>query len=235
MKEFLGTYLPSTWEPGSGFIRDTKGNRSNQIDVIINDNSILKPLPYESGRGLFFVESVGIAIAVKSSLDKKQLRDAAENLRSVKKLRRSYPKGTERILGNYEKEVSHIVSCFIFAFKTTTSLQTVLGNLDDFNQEHSLTPEEQIDGVFILDEGLITNLREGEDRQQLIAPDGSNIFGLLADETKENTLLHFLRTVSLHLPKHRWVSSVGVLQQYVTNPWSPSGAGVMRPSGEKLR
>jgi len=153
IKKFLSDYLPSTWHPESGFIRDSVGHRSKQIDVIINDDSILKPLPYDSGKGLFFVESVGVAIAVKSVLDKQQLRDAAENLMSVKKLRRAYPDGTKRILGNYERRIADIVPCFIFGFATRTTVSTLMKNLRAYNEERDIPPEEQIEGIFTLDDG----------------------------------------------------------------------------------
>jgi len=135
------------------------------------------------------------------------------------------PDGTKRILGNYERRIADIVPCFIFGFATRTAVSTLMKNLRAYNEERDIPPEEQIEGIFTLDDGYILNLREGDDRQQVKTPEGDSISGLVEFKT-DHDILQFLRTILIHLPKHQWVSSVGVLLKYVTNPIVLSQTGL---------
>ena len=56
-------------------------------------------------------------------------------------------------------------------------------------------------------------------------PEGDSISGLVEFKT-DHDILQFLRTILIHLPKHQWVSSVGVLLKYVTNPIVLSQTGL---------
>lgn len=90
VRSFLRAYLPKRFEVSTGFVFDANGAVSKQIDVIIADSHVCAHFETVGGTRYYPCESVVAVGQVKSSLtSKKKLRDALENLESVKQLDRS--------------------------------------------------------------------------------------------------------------------------------------------------
>lgn len=87
--DYLSRLIPERFGIGTGFVVDSKGNRSKQIDVIIYDK-IISPVFEVPGHIQFFpCECVVVVGEVKSTItDRKTLCDALEKIKSVQTLNR---------------------------------------------------------------------------------------------------------------------------------------------------
>lgn len=90
IREFLRKYLPKRFDVSTGFAFDANGNISKQLDIVIADALICPRFETAGGIRLFPCESIVAAGQVKSAITSRdELRDALENLQSVKALDRS--------------------------------------------------------------------------------------------------------------------------------------------------
>jgi hypothetical protein len=85
-QSMLAPFLESNFGVCTGFIVDSRGNSSRQIDIIIYDKSLIPSIMFSVTEGIVPVESVLAAIEVKSTLTAEELRSAIQNARSVKAL-----------------------------------------------------------------------------------------------------------------------------------------------------
>lgn len=74
--DLLRPLLPADVGIGTGNIISSEGRTSAQHDIIIYDRSILPPMLFAGGAGLFPIESVAYAIEVKSVLTAGELQSA---------------------------------------------------------------------------------------------------------------------------------------------------------------
>lgn len=86
VKEFLKPILPAYVEIGSGKIADSKGQLSDEIDIIVYSAKTLPPLLYEMGFGIFPAEACIYAIEVKSTLTAEKLKETIEKYRKFKQI-----------------------------------------------------------------------------------------------------------------------------------------------------
>lgn len=87
---FLRSFLPDKYAVDKGFVFDSKGDTSEQIDVIIYD-ALYTPLIYETATGEKYItaESVYAVFESKSKIGKSTLEYANKKIESVKKLHRT--------------------------------------------------------------------------------------------------------------------------------------------------
>ncbi|MCB5953977.1 DUF6602 domain-containing protein [Enterococcus sp. CWB-B31] len=87
---FFRSFLPSKYAVDKGFIFDSTGNMSEQIDVIIYD-SLYTPLIFETEAGEKFItsESVYAIFEVKQEINRSYLEYAHKKIMSVRTLYRS--------------------------------------------------------------------------------------------------------------------------------------------------
>jgi len=140
LKAFLETYLPHKYAIGKGEIVDSAGNTSRQCDLVIYDRTI-SPILYSGEKfQVFLAESVYAVIEVKSVLSYKELNTAIENIKSVKKIQRENGK----------------IGGILFAYKSNIK-KDVMKKISDklIEANSSLSPEEYIDLVCILNKGVI--------------------------------------------------------------------------------
>lgn len=122
LRQFFRDFLPQRFGVSTGFVFDSVGNISRQIDIVIYDKQVCPNLQSGGGRRLFPCESVVCVGEVKSRLDSvDRVRDALENLRSVKVLDRSalgsnisYQHGWE-----IDQHSDHLDQIFAFVFVVT--------------------------------------------------------------------------------------------------------------------
>lgn len=89
-RKFLENILPKKYGIDRGYLIDSYGNVSDQIDAIIYD-ALYSPLIMisESGEKFIPVEAVYSIIEIKPTINKKYLEYANDKIESVKKLKRS--------------------------------------------------------------------------------------------------------------------------------------------------
>lgn len=85
----LQELLPRRYGVAKAFVVDSRGHKSEQIDLVVHDKHF-SPLLFEVGGAQYIpAESVYAAIEVKQSLDKGQLEYAADKIASVRRLYRT--------------------------------------------------------------------------------------------------------------------------------------------------
>ena len=84
LASFIKTHLPLRCRISKGgFIFDYTGNESKQLDLIITNDLSLQFEDRDSGKSFSIVEGAYCAISVKTSLNKRELYDALQNLASI--------------------------------------------------------------------------------------------------------------------------------------------------------
>jgi hypothetical protein len=159
IRNFLRSYLPKRFEVSTGFVFDSKGSLSKQLDIIIADSSVCPRFETVGGKRFYPCECVVAVGQVKSSVTSSaKLNDALENLRSVKTLDRS---ADGKALDRERQEpidhiTNHLHQIFTFLFITGEALSAsfVKDKLIDYigNYEPHLWPNV----IFALDQYLIT-------------------------------------------------------------------------------
>lgn len=86
--QLLKPYLPACYGLGSGQVFSLDGNESNQIDVVIYDEIFSNVLFKNKNSSLFPCESVYGEIEIKSVLNYDEFSMGADNIASLKKLKR---------------------------------------------------------------------------------------------------------------------------------------------------
>ncbi len=85
IRRFLRAYLPARFEISTGFVFDSKGNVSKQLDIVIANALVCPRFETAGGTRFYPCESVVAVGQVKSSLTRDaELRSALANLESVK-------------------------------------------------------------------------------------------------------------------------------------------------------
>jgi hypothetical protein len=90
IKDFLTSYLPTTFDVGSGFVFDVNGAVSDQLDIIIADSTVAPKIQVAGGIRFYPCEAVVAVGQVKTRCDsRRKTWDAFCNLRSASVLDRS--------------------------------------------------------------------------------------------------------------------------------------------------
>lgn len=152
VRRFLKDRLPKRFDAEKGFVVGLDGKISQQMDVIIYD--ALNCPVYRRGEGTHVIprDNVAAVLEVKSNLNKKELEDAAKKIASAKKLKHSPISGLDEPTNRQNIATTELLGC-VFAFNSTTSLQTLSDNLKELNQKYD--SREWIDFVLVLDKGII--------------------------------------------------------------------------------
>ena len=88
-KEYLEGFLPKRYKVDKGFVYDSDGNKSDQIDIIVYD-PFFTPLIFdtESGEKMVAAESVYAVFECKQKINKSNVQYASKKIASVTGLRR---------------------------------------------------------------------------------------------------------------------------------------------------
>jgi hypothetical protein len=107
VRDVLRRLVPQKYKVGHGIVYNAQtGDNSGECDVIIYDVSEAAPLFESQDLVIVDAKHVRIVMQVKSTLDSSAMKDAIENMREVKKVRRD-------ILG------------WVFGFKNNVMLRTL--------------------------------------------------------------------------------------------------------------
>lgn len=82
-------YLPNRYEVATGFIIDSRGQRSEQIDIVVFDRHFTPTLLDQQNHRYIPAEAVYAAIECKPHIDKNYLEYASQKAASVRKLHRT--------------------------------------------------------------------------------------------------------------------------------------------------
>jgi hypothetical protein len=198
--EFLRGVLPTKYSIGRGFVWDPFGHRSRQMDIVINDDSVLRGYPYDAERSLYLANSVAAVISVKSVLDSGGLRSGLRNVASAKLLRRKSIPGDVRVMAEWEKgERADIIPGFVLALGSRRTLATLKRAWESFYAQEHPPQTDHADGAAIVGVGMILDIPE--DATTLGIKVGDSIRrGVVAVQFGQDTLLNFVAHLLFRLP-----------------------------------
>lgn len=157
VRNFLLEFLPRRYDYGSGLVVDSSGretDRSKQKDILVVDKFFNPRLFLDEEPTVYPIEVVYCGIEVKTSVDKKGLKVAVENIASLKRL-----KPIPRVVPQFRENQFVLVEPgpplgFIFAFETRIKSSDVLLN-NYADAVAKVEPEARPDLVCILNRGML--------------------------------------------------------------------------------
>lgn len=220
--EFLRKYVPDAFGIESGFIITSDGESSLEQDVIIYDKTKTPLLARHGNSQLLPVEGVYITAEVGSSLTFDDLERCAEDVRRIKKLKKSAylkpPTPVYRIREFRElKDFFNTVS-YLIVYDSPHTLKELTERLMEVNERLAIPPQHQIDGVFLMRRGVILNYREvdpGEKMQFMVLEDTNHAYA----DTEDVLPLFYLAIMS-RLGKV-WMHGLD-LREYIKVPLEPN-------------
>jgi hypothetical protein len=192
---FLKNHFPSNFNVTNVQVIDAKGNASDEIDVCVCN----KYQPFQNNiGGLVIAEGVDFVVQVKAILTDSEIDRIIKNAKSLKNVIRTNSDGDQIYKG--QDSVPHYIDripYFVIAFDSQLSFETVHDRI--INKLSATDMTEQPDGIFILNKASYYNNRNFQ-KAGLIT-DGSPIKGWVGVETKDSTLLEFMRALNIIVPK----------------------------------
>ena len=145
---FLSNVLPPIYRFGTGDATDAAGQRSGQLDVVV-EYPIAPSLPAVPGGGstrLYLAESIAAVIEVKSDLSS-QWKEAERTAAQLAPLRRSF--GATMTFGGFPPAQN--IPLFVAAYRGWKTVQIA--------QTHLATSSD-ISGILIIDSGLFVSSQQ---------------------------------------------------------------------------
>ncbi|HEX9678626.1 DUF6602 domain-containing protein, partial [Nitrososphaera sp.] len=129
-----------------GFVFDSEGNESKQIDIIItNDGTLQFQNEITSGKSFNSIDGCAAVITVKSFLDKDALIDCMDNLASLPPLKNLAMSGQ---VENPKEMVQQLPQRIIFAYRGLGS-KTIYDHMREYAKERKLA-DIQLPGLVIV-------------------------------------------------------------------------------------
>lgn len=178
VREFLREFLPPYNRIGQGEVIDLSEKISTQLDVVVT-NEYHPYLNDLSAPSAFFIEGVACVGEVKSVLTSQGLSTILSSCKRFKELSPKIPEGAT-VHGNLE-DLARFMNkrpYFLFAFESQLSLATVFERVNEFNQTNATDITQQVDGIFMLDQGVIVNFGTGQGSLQFVDAQGKSVPGL---------------------------------------------------------
>lgn len=176
---YLRNYIPSKYEMDNGVIIDGNGTQSRQQDIIIYDSFNSPVLLDMEKTKMVPIESVFSVIEVKSTLNKTEIEKCVNNISSVKSL-----------VKNGLVEINSPTAGFVFAFKSSTTIETLLDNLIEAN--HNVEKHKHISVICVLDKGLIVNVSKKGLKDIVLVPDEDTTLAIIKNTAENNLMLFYL-------------------------------------------
>ena len=108
-REVLGRYLPARFRVESGFVLDSRGGISQQIDCIIYDNVFTPTFWGEGGHFHIPAEAVHAVFEIKPVVNRQYIREASRKIESVRSLHRTSTSYIGSGQENPPKDLFHII------------------------------------------------------------------------------------------------------------------------------
>lgn len=176
---YLRKYIPTKYEMNNGVIIDANGEQSRQQDIIIYDSFNSPVLLNMESTRMVPIESIFSVIEVKSSLNKTEINKCVNNISSVKSL-----------VNNSLESKDSPTAGFVFAFTSSTTLETLLDNLVEENNQ--VEKHKQISAICVLDKGLILNISKKGLNDIVILPNENSTPAIVKNTAENNLMLFYL-------------------------------------------
>lgn len=165
LRDFLSKYLPNKYEIGTGhiiapeeYIGDGKyyQGHSRQVDVVVFNKLESAPLLNAPGYQIYPQKGVDVAVEVKATLDSDSLKEAVNNIKSVKQLRWLDE-------SNKDYNIIGVIFAYNTSYTGTAENLSVMHNVvyrihKCLNDEDIYTEFQAVDMVCVLDTGCAIRL-----------------------------------------------------------------------------
>lgn len=126
LQSLLTKVIPPQFRIGAGVITDYKGDVSKQIDLVV-ELPLSLSFPVVGTNRMYFADTVGAAMEIKSTLDAEQWKDSWEKLRSVRNLaRKKLPKNEAEVICIDD----YAVPSFIVSYRGPKKLSTLYTHIN---------------------------------------------------------------------------------------------------------
>lgn len=155
---FFKRNLPSIYNVVSGEVVDVKNRSSNQLDLMIYDES--RNIPFFSGSNYILpAEALLAGIEIKSKLNRNEIKRILHSANNLKNLK---PFGKKPDLSVSKRDIKDKITCrymyTVFAYSTDISQSNWLSNefkrISEVASQEKISPN-VIDRILVLDRGLI--------------------------------------------------------------------------------
>jgi len=191
-------------------IIDSFGNRSDEIDIAVNNK--YQPFSAEYGQPLI-AEGVDFVVQAKKTITSQEMDRIVRNARRLKVLQRKHNKDDKFYMSI--EDVEYLVTripYLVVAVDSQLTLEAIAQKLKDSYEENQL--EEQPDVIFVLDRGFVINFREGKGTTWALDT-GERFVGFCVVHSTDKTLFELMRYIH-SLPKIEKMTHP--LQNYFPNP-----------------
>src|SRR3989344_678269 len=159
--DFLSHHIPSrTRISKGGYLFDSNGNKSKQIDLLVTNNLTLQfSQSSELSRKIFnCIEGCVAAVSVKTNLDKNSFYDSLDNLASIP-LEKKFIR-TNANISNYESLLYKVPQKIIFAYKGQ-GLEKTINDLQEYYKNNKLDERQKLDLLIVNNEYALARIAEG--------------------------------------------------------------------------
>lgn len=175
-RRFLRDYLPRRLEIGHGEIIDSHGNTSAQTDVVVVTED--HPFTFTPDQpGLFFIEGISAAGEIKTNLTSTELTESIDKSRRFKQLQAAPFTGILMSNGDDSSRFLGHPHWFIFAFESQVSLDAIKGSVEGYMSDNSVSSNEILDGIFVMDRGSVIDYGDGSGTLHLVDEQGEALPG----------------------------------------------------------
>jgi len=162
VRKFLTLYSPKSLDISTGFIIDSDGNESRQMDIIISDAAKTPIFFQNESVRVMPVECVYAVIEVKAMLNAYELQKVFENMKSVRRLeKKAYsrvPPYDDFSVKLYDKSLPiWPINYFLFSIDSI-DLRNIASIMQQKYAEENLPVHSRIDCTCVLNKGVICNL-----------------------------------------------------------------------------
>lgn len=196
---FLEANLPNTYSVVKGEIVDSKNNSSQQLDIMIYDNSRNIPF-YSGGHFILPAEALLASIEVKSKLT---LTEGKKILKSVKTLKNLKPFNKQVDKSKRQRTIEDTVKCRYFhsVFAYDTDLSELDWAKEEMNRIKNTANDEKIDAtlidrIIVLNKGLINPVdsiaKESKDNAEILMYFYMNLLNFIQRENKRRDSVPYL-------------------------------------------
>lgn len=193
-RNFLRKYMPGNASVGHGEVFDIDGRLSKQTDIVVaNEYHVALQSDWEEPQR-FTIEAVQCAAEVKSSLtDIDSLRDCVDKARAFKRLLVAPEKSAIYMsMGDDERRFLDRRPYFTFAFESRLTLDTIYDALNAWDSDLRDVERPALDGLFVLDRGVLIHLGTGKGKLVMKTDDGQRVSGYVGFDKDGGVLSRLL-------------------------------------------
>ena len=152
--DLLRRYLPRRYQVDKGFVLDSNGNTSEQIDIIIYDNQYTPVMLQQADHKYVMAEAVYAVFEVKSAFEKGNVEKALKKAKSVRDLKRN-DADTITIDGNKRKQYLPYIYSGLLAYADKTSKKEISQDVENDIKTGKIIDNNALDFCLVINKNFV--------------------------------------------------------------------------------